>query len=256
MCLDCIVEFRYWLVVIGFWHKMNNRRSKIITQALQLAAVGFCLLCIIMLIPVLILAVPAGSRGSVEPERPWSLHIKQELSDPLYSIYVSGAGTEQWGHDLLGIDVLLPGESSVLDLPEVSPVDILLIDSVGHRYHYADIDIRDGYAIAVHNADRLRTTGQQQGFGWVNIINSVGVPLRSVYVSPSGAKTWGGSMQLLSEYSLLQQDSSQYAYIEFSDSSTFFFDFLAEDYYGNQYVLWDVNIMLHSRIEFRIQHIR
>ncbi|GAB6091347.1 hypothetical protein JCM12856_29410 [Spirochaeta dissipatitropha] len=169
---------------------------------------------------------------------------------------MSEAGTEQWGRDLLGTDVLLPGESAVLSPPVNSPVDVLLVDAAGKRYHYAGIDVRDGYAITVNITDRLRTAEQQQGFGWVNIINSVGVPLRSVYVSPSGAKTWGGSLQLLSEYSLLQHDSSQYAYIDFADSNAYFFDFLAEDYYGNQYVLWDVNIMLRSRIEFRIQNIR
>jgi len=74
-------------------------------------------------------------------------HISPSLTKPtitiynetgyfIYFIYVSSASTENWGSDLLGTNVLAPGQAFVVTVPVPGRYDIRLVDSDGDSYTF------------------------------------------------------------------------------------------------------------------------
>ncbi|AFG38029.1 hypothetical protein Spiaf_1978 [Spirochaeta africana DSM 8902] len=184
--------------------------------------------------------------------------VMNESVQPIYYLHISDDGGDSWQHDVLGAEVLLPGE--VAPLPhwpaEAGRLAVKAIDAQGREF------LRSG--ISYDSWQQVRLTEQQvvsgapgrRELGWFSVYNAAHVPLLYLHVSPVGADRWLDGEQLLPPTRPLLPNERQQVYIDTDEYGTTRYDILAEDGIGNRYVRWDVNIQLQSEVEIRIQDIR
>ena len=63
-----------------------------------------------------------------------TLTVVNRCGYPIYCIYISTADTEDWEEDVLGDDILMPGQAVEVRLPGNGTWDFLAIDEDGDTY--------------------------------------------------------------------------------------------------------------------------
>lgn len=84
-----------------------------------------------LLIPLIVLLLSLSASCVVTTDGDSSLTVINESSYIIEEIYVAPVGTRTWGADLLGLDVLYPGESLTVYLDYCDYYDVLVVDELG-----------------------------------------------------------------------------------------------------------------------------
>ncbi len=163
----------------------------------------------------------------------------------IYNIMIDPSD-EPWGEDLLGEEILAPGESFTAEI-EPGTWDIQIVDVDGDTYTLWQVDIgADGYEWNVTLDDIDSDWGDSEvmepriieageGTGWVSIVNDLqGYDIYYVYVSPMDSDDWGGDM--LGSEILYQNDEL----IVWVDPGTYDIQIVDED--GDTYTKWEVEV--------------
>ena len=70
-----------------------------------------------------------------------SLEIANDSSYVLTEIYIAPIDTVSWGPDLTGGDVILPGESLIIDSIDCDTYDAMVVDDTGVECILFDLDL-------------------------------------------------------------------------------------------------------------------
>ena len=63
-----------------------------------------------------------------------SINVSNDCGYPIYYIYISTADTDDWEEDVLGDNVLMPGQTVSVRLPRNGTWDFMAIDVDGDAY--------------------------------------------------------------------------------------------------------------------------
>jgi hypothetical protein len=118
------------------------------------------------------------------------LRIDNDSSFDLYGIYVTPIDAASWGSDLLGGDVLFPGERLTIEVG-CDYYDAMVVDEFGYECVIESLDLcGDSVTWRITN-DALAACS---GFGsdsQLTVQNSSNYVLEDIYITPVGAPSWG-----------------------------------------------------------------
>ena len=83
-----------------------------------------------LLLGVFLLLVAAALFAQSGP----SLTVVNRCGYPIYYIFISTADTDDWEEDVLGENVLMPGQSVLVRLPSNGTWDFMAVDGDGDTY--------------------------------------------------------------------------------------------------------------------------
>ena len=172
-------------------------------------------------------------------------------------LYMKPAGTNDWGPNLLGTELLLKGRSfTIASLPSGNNLyDLRLVDHENYTYMkmntafqpnetvtftYDDFDIEPGTRGATRGPSQLNGPP-------VIIVNNTGYSVQNIYISPTMAETWG--QDRLTNQSL-ENGQSVTINLPHPLSITNEYDVLLNDSNGNAYEKFNVTVTANGRIVF------
>lgn len=111
----------------------------------------------LLAIPLFVMLMALGS-GCIIADNDSSLTIDNASSYALYEIYITEIGNPSWGPDMLGGDILLPGEALTV-LLDCGDYDALVVDEDGIQCELNGLDLCFDDAVWVIDDFTLNTCG-------------------------------------------------------------------------------------------------
>jgi hypothetical protein len=117
--------------------------------------------------------------------------VVNETDRTLLRLYVSPVSSGSWEEDVLGDEVLAPGEAFRVDLRGYdSPLfDVRADDDAGASYTYEDVNVLSA-DVAVRPEHRDDTPVQSEPDFHVEVFNATGYTILFLQVSPASADSW------------------------------------------------------------------
>lgn len=118
------------------------------------------------------------------------LRIDNDSSFDLFEIYVTPIDASTWGPDLLGGDILFPGESLSVEVG-CDYYDAMVVDEFGNQCEILSLDLCGDSAVWSITNDALAACG---GFGndsTITVQNSSNYVLEDIYITPVNVFDWG-----------------------------------------------------------------
>ena len=132
---------------------------------------------------------PSPSPTPVPPPADGLLTIDNDSSFDFYEIYVTSIDAATWGPDLLGGDVLFPGERLTIEV-DCDFYDAMVVDEFGHECIIESLDLCDADLVWHVTNAALEDCG---GFGRSDftVQNESDFVLEEIYVTPVDVFDWG-----------------------------------------------------------------
>jgi len=171
-----------------------------------------------------------------------------------YHLYIRAAGTNQWGTDLLGRNVLRNGQSfSVSSLPHSSNdlYDIRIVDSDRDTYTKLNVVIRSNTNIVFSFSDfdgRIAQDNAAADGPLITIVNNTGYLVYYLYISPTTSDTWGPDR--LAANQTLPNGQSVSVRLPHPINVTNRYDIMLEDLDGDTYSKYNVTVTANGQIIF------
>ena len=112
----------------------------------------------LLAIPLFVVLMALGSGCIITSDSDSSLTIDNQSSYALYEVYIADIDAPTWGPDLLGGDILLPGEA-ISVLLDCGDYDALIVDEDGVQCELLGLDLCFDDAVWVVDNFTLNTCG-------------------------------------------------------------------------------------------------
>jgi hypothetical protein len=154
-----------------------------------------------MLLRRIVIAAVAAllSAGTALAQSDPSFNLVNRSGQPVHHLFVSPVSNPNWGHDLLGNDVLPDGRAFPVRIPPAAGCrqDVRVVYADGQAEERRNQDtcritqMVFGGAAAVPPAAPAQPPGQAEANPSFNLVNHGAQPMREVYVSSARDQNWG-----------------------------------------------------------------
>jgi hypothetical protein len=173
----------------------------------------------------------------------------------IFYLYASPVTSDNWGDDLLGMDIFAPGTSYRFRfLGRESHYDIRAVDSNDNEYIIWDWDFAAEPEVTVSRSHYvgIHDIGPDAAFGWISIVNLTNYTIMELYIVPAGTRDWQDSEQLLGRYDLIHDGEDYRAEVDVDRYETFLYDIILVDEDGDRYIKREVNLELVSEVVYTL----